>query len=149
MGYNVEVHFADTKDGYKLALERIPHNKMNVAVGQPVLLLHGLFCSSYIFALNHSSLGKRNLKNNKNFMVFILFIYIYSESHRTRWWLLKKIYILPTVTHTAYIYCIISHFTWNFGSYKNKNLNPPAAVYIPSIGVSSINIINLKFQFGY
>lgn len=58
MGYEVEIHLVDTEDGYTLALERVPHPKFNKTVGDPVLLLHGLFSNSLVFALNYTSLGK-------------------------------------------------------------------------------------------
>ena len=58
MGYEVEIHLVDTEDGYTLALERVPHPKFNKTVGDPVLLLHGLFSHSLVFALNYTSLGK-------------------------------------------------------------------------------------------
>ncbi|XP_065207181.1 lipase 3-like [Planococcus citri] len=57
MGYEVEIHLVDTEDGYTLALERIPHPKSNKTVGDPVLLLHGLFSNSLVFALNYTSLA--------------------------------------------------------------------------------------------
>ena len=40
-GYEVEVHEAITADGFLLQLHRIPSQ------GEPVLLMHGLLCSSY------------------------------------------------------------------------------------------------------
>ena len=40
-GYEVEVHEAITADGFLLQLHRIPSR------GKPVLLMHGLLCSSY------------------------------------------------------------------------------------------------------
>lgn len=58
MGYEVEIHLVDTEDRYTLALERVPHPKYKKAIGDPVLLLHGLFSNSLVFALNYSSLGK-------------------------------------------------------------------------------------------
>lgn len=63
MGYDVEIHLVDTEDGYTLALERVPHSRSNQIVGSPVLLLHGLFSNSLVFALNRTSLGKKIMMN--------------------------------------------------------------------------------------
>lgn len=58
MGYEVEIHLVDTEDGYTLALERVPHPKFHRTVGDPVLLVHGLFSNSLVFVLNYTSLGE-------------------------------------------------------------------------------------------
>ena len=51
-GYKVEVHEVTTSDGFRLQLHRIP------SPGQPVLLMHGLLCSSYCWVTSGSdSLG--------------------------------------------------------------------------------------------
>jgi len=51
-GYEVEVHEAITSDGFLLQLHRIPSQ------GQPVLLMHGLLCSSYCWVTSgHDSLA--------------------------------------------------------------------------------------------
>ena len=51
-GYKVEVHEVTTSDGFKLQLHRIP------SPGEPVLLMHGLLCSSYCWVTSGSdSLG--------------------------------------------------------------------------------------------
>lgn len=59
-GYDVEIHLVDTEDGYQLALERVPHpkHKYNTTIGDPVLLVHGLFSNSLVFVLNYTSLGE-------------------------------------------------------------------------------------------
>ena len=51
-GYKAEVHEVTTSDGFKLQLLRIP------SPGEPVLLMHGLLCSSYCWVTSGSdSLG--------------------------------------------------------------------------------------------
>lgn len=58
-GYPVETHQLWTVDKFLLGLERIPYSKhSNGTVGKPVMLIHGLYLSSFIFAINNSSLSK-------------------------------------------------------------------------------------------
>ena len=51
LGYNVEVHYVTTKDGYILGLQRLKGQKARDAVGSDnvILLQHGLFGSSARF----------------------------------------------------------------------------------------------------
>ena len=52
-GYTLEVHHVQTADGYILSLHRIPSKK------KPVLLMHGIFASDFVFSAGptNSSLG--------------------------------------------------------------------------------------------
>lgn len=45
-GYPVETHRATTEDGYVLTLHRIPRGRRRGSSSPPVLLLHGILCSS-------------------------------------------------------------------------------------------------------
>ncbi|KAJ3658405.1 hypothetical protein Zmor_010143 [Zophobas morio] len=45
-GYPVEEHYVTTPDGYILKLHRIPHGANSVLPAKPVLVMHGLLCSS-------------------------------------------------------------------------------------------------------
>jgi len=61
-GYPAEAHIVQTQDGYLLTLHRIPNNKY-----QPVLLQHGLLCSSadWVIADKDKGLGTTfNLKKS-------------------------------------------------------------------------------------
>lgn len=59
LGYPLKTYQTWTVDKYQLGLERIPYSKHgNGVIGTPVLLLHGLYLSSAIFAINNSSLSK-------------------------------------------------------------------------------------------
>ncbi|KAL4120710.1 hypothetical protein QTP88_013352 [Uroleucon formosanum] len=55
-GYPLETYDVWTDDRAHLGIERIPHNGNNV-IGRPVLLMHGLFSDSIVFAIRNSSLG--------------------------------------------------------------------------------------------
>lgn len=61
-GYPIETHYATTKDGYILALHRIPHGRAalgSVNSRPPVLVQHALLCSSFdwVNMAPHQSLG--------------------------------------------------------------------------------------------
>lgn len=59
LGYPLKTYQIWTVDKYRLGLERIPYSKRgNGVIGTPVLLLHGLYLSSAIFAINNSSLSE-------------------------------------------------------------------------------------------
>lgn len=59
MGYPFEKYKLQTEDKYTLGLERIPYSKHgNRTVGKPILLIHGLFISSYVFVFSNQSLSK-------------------------------------------------------------------------------------------
>ncbi|KAF6215689.1 hypothetical protein GE061_000020 [Apolygus lucorum] len=45
-GYSAETHFVTTEDGYVLKLFRIPTGKRMTPINKPLLLQHGIFCSS-------------------------------------------------------------------------------------------------------
>lgn len=54
-GYPIETHYATTRDGYILTLFRIPHGVRSAAVGNPVILQHGLLDSSYTWVSNFAN----------------------------------------------------------------------------------------------
>ncbi|XP_050519804.1 uncharacterized protein LOC126893533 [Daktulosphaira vitifoliae] len=57
-GYLAETYQFWTPDKYLLGLERIPFNKRESSItGPPVLLIHGLFVSSIVFAFENTSLS--------------------------------------------------------------------------------------------
>lgn len=63
-GYPVEVHTAESKDGYLLTLHRIPNTPKSVKASSskiPVLLVHPMFETSHawVFQGQSKSLGKR------------------------------------------------------------------------------------------
>lgn len=59
MGYPLEKYKFHTEDKYTLGLERIPYSKYgNRSIGKPILLLHGIFSSSYLFTISNKSLSK-------------------------------------------------------------------------------------------
>ncbi|CAB0002944.1 unnamed protein product [Nesidiocoris tenuis] len=45
-GYPAEVHYATTEDGYILKMFRIPRGKRSSLINKPILIMHGLLCSS-------------------------------------------------------------------------------------------------------
>ncbi|XP_050521663.1 gastric triacylglycerol lipase-like [Daktulosphaira vitifoliae] len=57
-GYPLEIYETQSKDGYMLGLERIPHSR-NVnktsKIGKPVLMVHGLYGTSMLFAAVNTS----------------------------------------------------------------------------------------------
>ncbi|XP_001951496.2 gastric triacylglycerol lipase [Acyrthosiphon pisum] len=55
-GYPLETYEVWTDDRAHLGLERIPHNG-NKVIGRPVLLMHGMFSDSVVFAAQNSSLS--------------------------------------------------------------------------------------------
>ncbi len=61
-GYPVETHRVTTAaDGYILTMHRIPHGRrLNATVGEPVLMLHGILCSSadWVMGEPEKSLGE-------------------------------------------------------------------------------------------
>ncbi|XP_077292155.1 lipase 3-like [Arctopsyche grandis] len=61
-GYPVETHETETEDGYLVTMHRIPRGKHDTNDEKkriPVLIMHGLFCSSAVWILNgpEKSLG--------------------------------------------------------------------------------------------
>lgn len=59
MGYPLEKYKLQTQDMYTLGLERIPYSKYgNQTIGKPIVLIHGLFLSSYVFVFLNKSLSK-------------------------------------------------------------------------------------------
>lgn len=55
----METYSVETEDHYMLGLERIPYSKNgNKIIGQPILLLHGLYGTSMFYTLSNKSLGK-------------------------------------------------------------------------------------------
>ncbi|CAH1402310.1 unnamed protein product [Nezara viridula] len=57
-GYPFEEHEIETEDGYILTLHRIPHGKNNSGhVGRPVLLQHGILCSSACWLVSEPDKG--------------------------------------------------------------------------------------------
>ncbi len=61
-GYPAEQHIIQSEDGYLLEYHRIPHGKNAPAANKsyPVLLHHGLTCTSIVWIINgpEKSLGK-------------------------------------------------------------------------------------------
>lgn len=59
MGYPLEKYKLQTQDKYTLGLERIPYSKHgDQIIGKPIVLIHGLFLSSYVFVFLNESLSK-------------------------------------------------------------------------------------------
>lgn len=61
-GYPVETHNVTTPDGFKLVMFRIPYGKKskdNVVDRAPVLIVHGILCSStdWVISGANNSLG--------------------------------------------------------------------------------------------
>lgn len=79
MGYPLEKYKLHTQDKYTLGLERIPYSKRgNRSIGKPILLLHGLFSSSYAFAFTNKSLSKSFVKR------FLLLLLLNTMSTKNR-----------------------------------------------------------------
>ncbi|XP_015364414.1 PREDICTED: lipase 3-like [Diuraphis noxia] len=58
LGYPLEKYKLQTQDKFTLGLERIPYSKTgDRTIGKPILLMHGLFLSSYIFSNTNKSLS--------------------------------------------------------------------------------------------
>lgn len=67
-GYPLEKYKLQTLDKFTLGLERIPFSKNgDRTIGKPILLMHGLFLSSFVFTNTNKSLSKS---------LYIIYIYI-------------------------------------------------------------------------
>uniref|UniRef100_A0A146LAH3 Lipase n=2 Tax=Lygus hesperus TaxID=30085 RepID=A0A146LAH3_LYGHE len=70
-GYPVESHFVTTADGYVLKLFRIPRGKKMTPTSKPLLLQHGLLCSSDCWTLSGPDHGLAFILADRGYDVWL------------------------------------------------------------------------------
>lgn len=75
-GYPLEIHQVVTKDGYILELHRIPHGLTEAKLPRSreksvVFLMHGIYCTSGVFSINHRDKSLPYILADKGYDVWL------------------------------------------------------------------------------